>query len=84
MDGLKVVELAKQKAHEYFSGESVQRLGLEELEYDEIKNLWYITLSFERKWENTQVFGNSERVYKKFEIDDRGEKLVRITTVSTE
>lgn len=82
MNGLEVVEVAKKIAYEYFSDEGIRRLGLEELKYDENKHLWYVTIGFERHWDERDLFDHTEREYKSLIIDDGGGDLKSITNTT--
>ena len=41
---------SKEYIKEIFSGEKVEDIGLEELEFDDARNQWSITLGFSRLW----------------------------------
>lgn len=79
MDGLTVVEVAKKIAREYFSDEGIRYLGLEELKYDENKQIWHVTIGFERRWGEGDLFDSTEREYKSLIINDSDGSLKSIT-----
>ena len=78
-DGLTVVEVAKKIVPEYFSDEGIRRLGLEELKYDENKQLWHVTIGFERSWNEEDLFDCAEREYKSLVIGEGDGDLKSIT-----
>jgi hypothetical protein len=41
------VNIAREQARHLFEGEDLQNLGLEEIEFDEIKNQWLVTLGYD-------------------------------------
>jgi hypothetical protein len=46
MEVKEAVALAKQYVYDVFSGETISNIGLEELEFDDDKDIWSITLGF--------------------------------------
>jgi hypothetical protein len=51
MDAREAVAKAKEHVAALFSDERIQDLGLEEIEYDDTRKRWYITLGFTRPWD---------------------------------
>lgn len=78
MDGLQAVVTAKKQALKYFSDEGIRRLGLEELRYDENKNRWHVTLSFDLYLEDMDIFEAQPRKTKNIIVNDENGELVAI------
>ena len=51
MDVKAAVALAKQKIGELFAEEGIKNLGLEEVDYDDDKHVWRVTIGFSRPWD---------------------------------
>ena len=51
MDVKAAVALAKQQISELFAEEGIKNLGLEEVDYDEDKHAWRVTIGFSRPWD---------------------------------
>ena len=51
MDVKEVVKLSKQYVSDLFRDENLTNLGLEEIEYDDAGEIWYVTLGFSRPWD---------------------------------
>lgn len=77
MDAKQATKLARDWLIEMLADEQVSNLGLEEVELDEEKGVWRITLGFSRPW-NTQrnalasLTGEpaSRRAYRVITVDD--------------
>ncbi|MDE0672852.1 MAG: hypothetical protein F4Y08_06300 [Caldilineaceae bacterium SB0662_bin_9] len=78
MDGLQAVVTAKKQALKYFSDEGIRRLGLEELRYDENKNRWHVTLSFDLFLEDMDIFEAQPRKTKNIIVNDEDGELIAI------
>lgn len=78
MDGLQAVVTAKKQALKFFSDEGIRRLGLEELRYDENKNRWHVTLSFDLYLEDMDIFEAQPRKTKNIIVNDEDGELVAI------
>ena len=50
MDVKQAVQTAKKHVGEIFADESIANVGLEEVEFDELKGVWAITIGFSRFW----------------------------------
>ena len=50
MDAKQAVQIAKKHVAEIFSDEPIENVGLEEVEFDEFKKVWAITIGFSRFW----------------------------------
>ncbi len=79
MDVKEAVGLAKKYISELFADEGLLNLGLEEVDYDDARDEWHITLGFSRPWDNqvgalAAAFGQSasNRTYKVVLIDKVG------------
>ncbi len=51
MDMRQASEAAKRQVSELFSSEGAENIGLEEIEYDESKAHWRVTVGFSRPWD---------------------------------
>ena len=51
MDVKAAVALAKNHITDLFAQEGLTNLGLEEVEYDEVREQWRITVGFSRSWD---------------------------------
>ncbi len=78
MDGLQAVATAKKQALIYFADEGIRRLGLEELKYDENKNRWHVTLSFDLYLEDMDIFEAQPRKFKNIIVNDENGEVVAI------
>jgi hypothetical protein len=52
MDVKAAVALAKNHITDLFAQEGLTNLGLEEVEYDEAREQWRITVGFSRRWDH--------------------------------
>jgi hypothetical protein len=79
MDVKEAVDRAKATVADLFATEGVINLGLEEMEYDEAREQWRITVGFSRGWDNqgtlSIALGNLKRTYKVVVIDKGGKAL---------
>ncbi len=50
MDVKQAVRTAKKYVADILSEEPVANIGLEEVEFDEIENIWAVTIGFSRNW----------------------------------
>lgn len=55
MDVKEAVRRAKDYAAELFSAEGMTHLGLEEVEYDDARDQWRVTVGFSRAWDHGGV-----------------------------
>ena len=78
------VRIAKTQAQQLFEGQDTSHLALEEVDFDEAKQVWLITLGYDshqvikisKGSESLPLFGGTEtveekrpRIYKTFQID---------------
>jgi hypothetical protein len=79
MDVKQAVDLAKTHVADLFAKEGLLNLGLEEVEYDDARDLWRITVGFSRSWDRTgpaaSLFPPATRTYKVVTIDDAGKVI---------
>lgn len=81
MDVKEAVDLAKKHVADLFAKEGVVNLGLEEVEYDEAREQWRITVGFSRAWDQQSavlaVLGSAgvKRTYKVVIIDRQGKAI---------
>jgi hypothetical protein len=73
MNVKEAVELAKKHVIDLFSTEGVENVGLEEVEYDNDRSMWHITIGFSRPWDRPPVYEmGTKRSYKVVNISDEG------------
>jgi len=86
MDVKTAVSLAKQHIQMLFEDEGIKHLGLEEVSYDEERDVWRITLGFSRPWDEPDsalatLAGQtvySRRSYKVVTISAKDRKVLSI------
>lgn len=76
MDVKEAVQTAKEHVAEIFADESIANVGLEEVEFDEMKQVWAITIGFSRFWGRIgdvvrALDGNAARTFKIVRIEDK-------------
>jgi len=82
MDVKDAVKAAKTYVADVFSEENLSNLGLEEVEHDEAKKMWFVTVGFSRPWNTTRnaltaISGdpNPQRAYRIVSLNDNGEVI---------
>jgi hypothetical protein len=79
MDVKQAVDLAKQHVADLFATEGLFNLGLEEVEYDDARDLWRITVGFSRTWDQqgsvASLLAPTKRTYKVVTIDKTGKVI---------
>ena len=75
MDVKQAVQLAKTHLTEIFSDESIANIGLEEVDFDDLNQVWEITIGFSRFWGRmgdviSALDGNAARTFKVVRIKD--------------
>lgn len=75
MDVKEAVRLAKAHVTDLFGPEGITNLGLEEVEYDDTREQWRITLGFSRPWNQRLLTTGMERVYKFIVLNKEGKPL---------
>lgn len=85
------IGIAKSYVRRAFAAENIQNLGLEEVEWDEARDLWRITVGFSRPWDEAQrapygplLFEKPppRRDYKVVTVDLAKRKVTRVTNRS--
>ena len=85
MDVKEAARTAKTYITELFADEQIMNVGLEEVEYDDSKNFWRITIGFSRPWDQkknlaaTLLEGHQRRSYKLLLVDDRSGEVRSVT-----
>ena len=80
LDVKQAVVIAKRYIADLFADEGVVNLGLEEVDFDDTRDLWRITLGFSRVWDASgrdlnHMFATARRDYKVVSIDSTGRVL---------
>ena len=80
MDVKQAVALAKTHIADLFSGEGMVNLGLEEVEFDDAREQWRITLGFSRAWDRQSGLaalanGGMGRTFKVVTVDKDGKAV---------
>ncbi len=78
MDAKTAVAAAKNAVADLFGDENPMNIGLEELEFDEARDIWLITIGFSRPWNKLGALSfadPSQRSYKVVSIDGQGKAL---------
>lgn len=84
MEVKEAIALARQYVTDVFSDEQLKDFGLEELEFDDDKNIWAITLGFSRPWQVNAgqnalaALVSPKRDYKVVRISDQTKKVLSI------
>lgn len=79
MDVKAAVEMGKRYIAEVFEGEEIKNIGLEEVDFDEAKGVWYVTVGFSRPWDEpknafsalTGQGAHTKRSFKTIQISDQ-------------
>lgn len=94
MDVKEAVQMAKRHVEELFADEGIENLGLEEVVFDDMRNVWKVTIGFSRPWERVKqglkaVLDEAanpwarpewkRRSFKVVEIDDGTGRIVSMT-----
>ena len=89
MNVKQAIAAAKQYTREIFADEAIDNVGLEEVEFDDDKNVWAVTIGFSRPWLNDnmpaslQIFPQKRRDYKVIRIDDGSKKILSVKNRET-
>ncbi len=80
LEAKQAVDIAKRYVDDLFNAEGVVNLGLEEIDYDEGRLIWRVTLGFSRVRdlsgrELNHMFATARRDYKVVTIDSSGRVL---------
>ncbi len=85
MDVKEAVQAAKVYLIDLFDDESIDYVGLEEIEFDDVSNQWKITIGFSRPWNRRSAFvapvGERaiDRSYKLIRVKDNDGRVVSLT-----
>ena len=86
MDVKQAVAKAKRYVLELFEDEAITDIGLEEIEFDDVKKLWQVTIGFTRPWDQnigSVLGGTRSRTYKKILIRDRDHEVLSVKNRTT-
>jgi hypothetical protein len=84
MEVKQAVAIAKNYVGEIFAGESLTNVGLEEVEFDEMRGAWEITVGFSRPWDaklpwvSPALQADKSRSYKVVRISDSDGRVLSI------
>lgn len=86
MNVKEAVEIAKKYVSDLFATEQIRNVGLEEVDFDEDKNTWYVTIGFSRPWDNQRSVNalaaslglNESRSYKVVRIADNDGRVLSV------
>lgn len=88
MDVKDAVKIAKVYVADIFMDENISHIGLEEVEYMESKDVWRVTIGFQRSWKKSlvgvptafsEMYGTpktEDRWYKVLEINDKAGQVL--------
>jgi len=80
------VKIAIEYVADIFKSENAENIGLEEVMFDEHKNIWNVTIGFSRPWDYSkqgiflgfQQQENPKRQYKIVQVDNESGKVISI------
>jgi len=77
MDVKEAVSVSKNYLLDLLSEEKIEKLGLEEIEFDDEADEWSVTLGFSRRWEEPRnpvaAMIQPPRTYKVVRVSNKGE-----------
>ena len=79
------VRMAKTYVTDLFADEQIMNVGLEEIEFDGMTNVWRITIGFSRPWDQKKnltaalVEGHQRRSYKVLLLDNISGEVHSVT-----
>lgn len=77
MNSLGAARVAKEYVENIFAAEPIGEIGLEEIEFNEMEDVWLVTIGFSRDWRDarslTRSLAGSPRTYKVLKIDNKSE-----------
>ena len=85
MNVKEAVRTAKEYLGDLFEDEQIMNVGLEEIVFEDVSNIWKITIGFSRPWNQkgplvaTLVEGQPSRSYKVLSINDDSGKVESLT-----
>mgnify|MGYP001574599724 CR=1 FL=1 len=91
MNVKEAVELAKRHIVDIYAAENVTNVGLEEVDFDEAKGIWYVTIGFSRPWDEPRNAlaalaaqgAYTKRVFKTLRVADNGGQILSIKNRDT-
>ncbi len=86
MEVKEAVALAKKYVRDVFAEEKIDNVGLEEVEFDEKRGIWSVTIGFSRPWEEAPgtfglklaEFAPRRRDYKVVRIKDADKRVTSV------
>lgn len=85
MDAQEAIKSAKIYIEELFRSDGAINIGLEELQFDDARSLWLVTIGFTRKWEGPQGHARwgldgepFPRTFKTVEIENSTGKILGV------
>lgn len=81
MDVKEAVRIAKEYLGDLFEDEQIMNVGLEEVVFEDVSNIWKITIGFSRPWDQKGSLvtvlgeGRPARSYKVLSINDDGGRV---------
>ncbi len=84
MDVKEAVKTAKQYVNDLFAAEGIEYVGLEEVDFDDEKRVWEVTIGFSRTWKQgftvaMKADGRGGRSFKIVRIHDISGRVVSLT-----
>lgn len=86
MDVKDAITKAKTYVAEVFDAESPRNIGLEEIRFDDLRNIWLITVGFSRPWDSPKALVTAlgrdldlKRTYKVVHLKDDDGRVVSVT-----
>lgn len=86
MDVMEATQTAKRYIVELFTGEQIANVGLEEVEFDDTRDEWSVTIGFSRPWDSHSptILSLSVEHLASRRLSERSYKVVRISDESGE
>ncbi|MHB8423811.1 MAG: hypothetical protein ACYDB9_01470 [Gammaproteobacteria bacterium] len=86
MDVKEVVEIAKRYIMDIYASEKITNVGLEEVDFDGTKGVWFVTIGFSRPWDeprNTFAVlaaqgAYTKRAFKTLRVSDKDGNVLSI------
>ncbi len=84
MDVKEAVQTAKNYVAELFTDETIENIGLEEVEFNDTSNNWEVTIGFSRPWQTNILAGalsntHQTRSYKLVCVKDDSGQVLSLT-----
>lgn len=86
MDVKEAVNLAKNYIVDIYADEQIRNVGLEEIDFDETKSMWFVTIGFSRPWDEPRnalaaLAGQgtyAKRAFKTIRVSNKDGKVLSI------